>query len=409
MKDNLSNHFLPFALPEIGEEETKEVVDTLQSGWFTTGPKTARFEQDFAAYLKVPHALAVNSATAGLHLALEAIGIGSGDEVITTPYTFTASAEVIRYLGAEPVFADIEAKTFNLEPEKIEAAITNRTKAILPVHFGGQSCAMDRILDLARQYGLKIIEDAAHALPTTFRSQMIGCLGDATVFSFYATKTLATGEGGMVATASHEMAERIKTMRLHGINRDVWDRYTSKKPNWYYEVVAPGFKYNMPDLMAAIGIHQLKKVDKFHERREKIAQRYTEAFSNLPVIVPYVANPSDKHAWHLYVIQLDTESLTISRDEFIAKMAEKGIGTSVHFIPLHLHPYWRDRYGFKPEDFPTALACYQRAVSLPIYSKMTDEDVERVIEAVKNILTKYHIFKKIYLEDLDWSLPIRKV
>lgn len=378
--------FLPFAIPEIGEEEIAEVIDSIRSGWLTTGSKAARFEKDFAAYLKIPYALAVNSATAGLHLALEAIGIGPGDEVITSPYTFTASAQVIVYLGADPVFVDIDPKTFNINPSNIEPSITKKTRAILPVHFGGQASHMSPIMDNARRHGLKVIEDAAHALPCTYEGQMIGTIGDATVFSFYATKPLATGEGGMVVTPLEDLARRIKIMRLHGIDRDVWDRYTSTKPSWHYEVVAPGFKYNMPDLIAAIGIHQLKKIDQFQKRREEIARRYTEAFSDLPLKTPYVVRPEDKHAWHLYVIQLELERIKISREEFIEKMTERGIGTNVHFIPLHLHSYWRGRYGFKPEDFPVALDCYRRAVSLPVYSKMTDDDVERVIKAVREII-----------------------
>jgi dTDP-4-amino-4,6-dideoxygalactose transaminase len=378
--------FLPFALPEIGQEEIAEVVDALNSGWLTTGPKTSKFENDFSEYLDMPYALAVVSGTAGLHLALEAVGVGPGDQVVTTPYTFTASAEVIRYLGADPVFVDIDFNTFNMDPQKIKEVISEKVRAILPVHFGGQACDMEPIIDIANQHKLKVIEDAAHALPATYKGQMIGTVGDATIFSFYVTKPLATGEGGMLVTRSEEMAKRIKVMRLHGIDNDVWDRYRSDKPKWYYEVVAPGFKYNMSDLVAAIGIHQLRKVDQFRERREQIASNYTEAFADLPLRTPRVARPEDKHTWHLYVIQLDLEQIKISRDEFIEKMSRRGIGTSVHFIPLHLHPYWRDRYGFKPEDFPAALDCYQRAVSLPIYSKMTDDDVVRVIQAVHEIL-----------------------
>lgn len=381
-----SPSFLPFALPEIGQEEIAEVVDSLNSGWLTTGPKTSSFEENFREYLKVPYTLAVISGTAGLHLALEAVGIGPGDQVVTTPYTFTASAEVIRYLGADPVFVDIDPKTFNIDPKRIEEVVSEQTQAILPVHFAGQACDMEPILDIARHHTLQVVEDAAHTLPTTYKGQMIGSLGDATVFSFYVTKPLATGEGGMVATASEEIEKRIKVMRLHGIDNDVWDRYRSDKPKWYYEVVAPGFKYNMSDLVAAIGIHQLKKVDQFRERREEIARNYTEAFADLPLRTPFVARPEDKHTWHLYVIQLELEQIKVSRDEFIEKMAKKGIGTSVHFIPLHLHPYWRDRYGFEPQDFPVAFDCYQRAVSLPIYSKMSDGDVERVIQTVRGIL-----------------------
>lgn len=384
--------FLPFALPEIGEEEIQEVVDTLRSGWLTTGPKTARFEQQFAEFIGAPYALAVNSATAGLHLALEAIGVGPGDQVLTTPYTFTASAEVIRYLGADPVFVDIDPQTLNIDPRQLEAKISALQhqhaplKAILPVHIGGQACDMAAILALARQYELNVVEDAAHAIPCTSQGEMIGTLGDLTVFSFYVTKPIATGEGGMITTASEALVKRMKTMRLHGINRDIWDRYRSNKANWYYEVVEPGFKYNMPDLMAAIGIHQLKKVVQFQQRRQQIAERYQAAFQDLPLKTPVVANPQDTHSWHLYIIQLAVEHLRLSRDEVIARLADEGIGASVHFIPLHLHPYWRDRYNFNPDDFPVALDCYRRAVSLPIYSKMTDADVERVIQAVRKVV-----------------------
>ena len=385
--------FLPFAFPEIGQEEIDEVVDSMRSGWITSGPKAKQFEQEFAAYIGVKNSVAVNSATAGLHLALEAIGIGPGDKVITTPYTFTASAEVIRYLGADPVFVDIDPQTFNIDPAKVGEYLASLAsnggqlpKAIIPVHFAGQACDMDDLCRLAREYDLKIVEDAAHAFPTEYKSRMIGTVGDITVYSFYATKTLATGEGGMVVTDNDEWAQRIRTMRLHGINRDVFDRYRSEKPSWYYEVVAPGFKYNMADLAAAIGIHQLRKAERFRLRREAIALAYNEAFAGLPLKVPHVARPEDKHAWHLYVVQLELDRLSISRDRFIELMSKEWIGTSVHFIPLHLHPYWRDHYGFKADDFPVAYEVYQRAVSLPIYPKMTDDDVARVILAVQTIL-----------------------
>jgi dTDP-4-amino-4,6-dideoxygalactose transaminase len=385
-------NFLPFALPEIGEQEVNEATDTIRSGWLTTGPKTLKFEREFTEFVGARYALAVNSGTAGLHLALEAMGVKAGDLVITSPSTFTASAEVIRYLGADPVLIDIDPLTFNLNPELIKDKIDRlkddgkRIKAILPVHFGGQACDMIAIKRIASEYDLRIIEDAAHALPCSQAGRMIGTIGNATVFSFYVTKTLATGEGGMVTTDSKEVADRIKVMRLHGINRDIWDRYTSDKPKWYYEVVAPGYKYNMSDIMASIGIHQLRKVERFRERREQIARAYTAAFLDLPLKTPHVSCEEDVHAWHLYVVQLELETIKITRDEFIEQLAEKGIGTSVHFIPLHLHPYWRDRYGFKPEDFPIALDCYMRAVSLPIYSKMSDGDIERVVEAVRDIL-----------------------
>jgi dTDP-4-amino-4,6-dideoxygalactose transaminase len=379
--------FLPFAIPDIGEEEIAEVVDTLRTGWLTTGPKTMRFETDFASYIGGNvSALAVNSATAGLHLALEAVGISPGDQVVTTPYTFTATAEVIRYLGAHPVFVDVAEDTLNIDPRAIEEAITERTKAIIPVHFGGLACSMGSIMRIARQYGLKVVEDAAHALPATSGGRLIGTLeSDATVFSFYATKTLATGEGGMVVTRHENLAKRCKTMRLHGIDRDAFDRYTSKVPAWFYNVVAPGFKYNMTDLAAAIGIHQLKKLDRFQRRREELAGRYDDALKGMCVRLPAHAPAGELHAWHLYVIRLEDDA-PVSRDEFINQMAVAGIGTSVHFIPLHLHPYWRDTYKLRPEQFPNAAHAFERVVSLPLYSKMSNEDQDRVIHAIRAIL-----------------------
>ncbi len=384
----MNNKFIPFALPSIGEEEINEVVDTLRSGWLTSGPKTKRFEQDFAKFIGAPYALAVNSCTAGLHLALEVIGIKPGDKVITTPYTFTATAEVIHYLGAEPVFVDIEPATFNLDAEKLAATLerVDGVKAILPVHFGGQSGDMDSILALASDASLKVVEDAAHALPTYYKGHKIGNLGDITVYSFYVTKTIATGEGGMVVTANPEYAERIRVLRLHGISRDVFARSASTQPSWYYQVVAPGYKYNMTDITAALGIHQLKKANAFRQRRAEIAAQYDQSLANLPLRIPY-QRPDSSHAWHLYVIQLELEKLSIDRNTFIERMNAAGIGTSVHFIPLHLQNYWRDRYKLKPEDFPVALDVYQRAVSLPIYPSMSDAEVARVIATVQQILT----------------------
>src|SRR6185369_6574032 len=381
------NAFLPFALPDIGEEEINEVLDTLRSGWLTTGPKTKQFEEDFATFCGGNiEAIGVNSATSGLHLALEAIGIGPGDEVITTPYTFTATAEVIRYLGADPIFADIDPASFNIDPEKIEGAITPRTKAIIPVHFAGLACDMPAILKIASDHGLKVVEDAAHALPTSNRGKFVGGLdSDATVFSFYATKSVSTGEGGMVVTRNPEIADRCRIMRLHGISRDVFDRYHSNKPSWRYEVIAPGFKYNMTDLVASLGIHQLKKAWKFQKQREAMAACYDEAFKDLPVILPPKAPSGDVHAWHLYVLRLD-DSAPVRRDRFIELMEERGIGCSVHFIPLHIQPYWRDKYDLKPEDFPCSLGVFESVVSLPLYTRMTDHDQKRVIEAVRDVL-----------------------
>lgn len=378
--------FLPFALPEIGEEEINAVSEVLRSGWVTTGPKARQFEEDFAAYLGGGiDAIAVNSATAGLHLGLEALGVGPGDEVITTTHTFTATAEIIRYLGADPVFVDVDASTLCIDVNAIEAAISPRTKAVIPVHFAGRAADMETLLGVAKKYGLKVMEDAAHALPTTCGGKLIGTLeSDVTVFSFYANKTITTGEGGMLVTRNPEIAKRVRVMRLHGINRDAFDRFTAKVPSWYYEVVAPGFKYNMTDIAAAIGIHQLKKANRFQGQRERIASMYYAAFEGLPIILPPKPDVGDLHSWHLYVIQLG-ESVEMSRDRFVEQMFELGIGCSVHYIPLHLHPYWRDTYKLRPEMFPASQKIYERTLSLPMYSSMKDADVERVVEAVKQI------------------------
>ncbi|PKG84474.1 UDP-4-amino-4,6-dideoxy-N-acetyl-beta-L-altrosamine transaminase [Colwellia sp. 75C3] len=384
----MSNKFLPFSLPEIGEEEIKEVVDTLISGWVTTGPKTKRFEEDFVRFLGCVslEAIAVNSATSGLHLALEAVGVGPGDEVIIPTYTFTATAEIVRYLGATPVMVDVDKHTFNITNLTFTNAITEKTKAVIPVHFAGLSCEMDLIISTAKQYGIKVIEDAAHALPATHNGQLIGTLAsDATVFSFYANKTMTTGEGGMLVTRDPELAKRCRIMRLHGISRDAFDRYSSKKPSWAYEVVAPGFKYNMPDIAASIGIHQLIKLPGFQEKRQRLAELYNQKLDGLPIKLPALPEKNDMHAWHLYPILLK-EEVKISRTEFIEKMSELQIGCSVHFIPLHLHPYWRDTYNLSPGMFPTAQGVYEREVSLPLYTKMTIEDVDRVVKSVKRVL-----------------------
>jgi dTDP-4-amino-4,6-dideoxygalactose transaminase len=385
--------FLPFALPEIGEGDIAEVIDTLRSGWITTGPKAKRFEADFQAFLGDAgddvtglECIAVNSATAGLHLALEAIGIGPGDEVITTTHTFTATAEVVRYLGADVKLVDIEPATLNIDPALVEAAITPRTKAILPVHYAGLAADMPAILAIAKKHGLKVVEDAAHALPTTSAGQRIGTLAsDATVFSFYANKTITTGEGGMLVTRDPALARRAKVMRLHGMSRDAFDRFTAKVPSWYYEIVAPGFKYNLTDIAAALGIHQLKKAHQFAERRAAIAAQYNAAFADLPVITAPVAPSGELHPWHLYVLRLLPEA-GIGRDAFIEQLFAQGIGCSVHYIPLHLQPYWRDRYGLRLERFPASQAAYERITSLPIYSRMTEADVQRVVAAVRGCL-----------------------
>jgi dTDP-4-amino-4,6-dideoxygalactose transaminase len=380
--------FLPFALPDIGEEEIAEVVQALRSGWVTTGPKAKQFETDFAEFLGGGvEAVAVNSATAGLHLGLEAMGIGPGDEVITTTHTFTATAEIIRYLGADPVFVDVDADTLCIDVSAVEAAITPRTKAIIPVHFAGRSADMGALLAVAKKHGLRVMEDAAHALPTTCGGQMVGALAsDVTVFSFYANKTITTGEGGMLVTRDPEIAKRARVMRLHGINRDAFDRFTSKAPSWYYEIVAPGFKYNMTDIAASMGIHQLRKASLFQTQRAHIAALYDQALAQLPLILPPHAEAGDIHSWHLYVIRLD-DTVQVSRDQFIERMFQQGIGCSVHYIPLHLHPYWRDTYQLTPEMFPVSQRIYERTLSLPIYTRMTPADVARVVTAVKKALT----------------------
>lgn len=377
-------NFIPFSMPQIDEEEIAEVVDSLRGGWVTTGPKAKLFESNFSDYIGGGvEAVAVNSATAGLHLALEALDVGSGDEVITTTHTFTATAEVIRYLGAHPVFVDVDAASLCIDVGAIERAITSRTKVIIPVHFAGRSADMIPLLDLAKRYNLKVIEDAAHALPTTCSGQLIGSLdSDVTVFSFYANKTITTGEGGMLVTRNPEIAKRARIMRLHGINRDAFDRFTSKAPSWYYEIVAPGFKYNMTDIAASMGIHQLKKANLFQQKRAHISALYDEGLAGLPIIRPPHAAFGDVHSWHLYVMQL-ADSAGVARDVFIDRMFKQGIGCSVHYIPLHLQPYWRDTYKLTPEMFPVSQRIYERTVSLPLYTRMTDADVSRVVAAVK--------------------------
>jgi len=376
---------IPFALPEIGEEEINEVVDSLRSGWVTTGPKTKKFEEDFAKYIGVKHALAVNSATSGLHLALDAVGIQRGDKVIVPVNTFTSTAEVVRYFDADPIFCDIDPDTFNISIAAIEKILSehpnpSEIKAIMPVHVAGQSCEMDEIAELAKKYNLKIVEDAAHALPTTYKGKLIGTLSDVTVYSFYATKTLCTAEGGMVVTNDDEYAQRIKVMRLHGFNRDAWNRYNSDKPAWYYEIIAPGYKYNMADLAAAMGLHQLAKADKFHDRRCEIASKYNEAFKDLDQVQrPFVTRAEDKHSYHLYILKVP------NRDEFIQKLSDKGVGTSVHWIPLHVQPYWKEKYNFEENMFPVAMKNFESIMSIPIYTKLTDIEVDYIIKSVKEV------------------------
>ena len=382
-----SQPFLPFALPEIGEEEIEEVVATLRAGWITTGPKTRQFEADFARYLGGDvEAIAVNSATAGLHLAVEALGIGPGDQVIVPTHTFTATAEVVRYMGADPVFVDIDEDTYCLSAESAAAAVTDATRGIMPVHYAGFACPMKALGDIAHRHGLRIVEDAAHALPTICDGRLVGTLqSDATVFSFYATKTIATGEGGMLVTRDPAIAKRAKVMRLHGMDRDAFDRYTSTRPAWYYEVVAPGYKYNMTDLAASLGVHQLRKAAAFHRRRLAIALRYYEGLCDLLLVLPPQPQNPAHHAWHLYVVRL-ADGAGQSRDDVVAALYREGIGCSVHYVPLHQQPYWRDRYGLRAADFPVSQNLYERGFSLPIYTRMTNDDVDRVIEALHDVL-----------------------
>src|SRR5262245_45978880 len=380
--------FVPFHVPQIDEDEIHSVVDTLKSGWLTTGIKVKQFEENFARYLGSCHAIAVNSCTAALHLALEAVGIQEGDEVIVPTMTFTASAEVVLYFKARPVLVDCLPDTFNIDPDCVERAITSKTKAIIPVHFRGQPCDMEPILEIAQRHNLYIIEDAAHALPAKYHDKMVGTIGEITCFSFYATKTITTGEGGMATTENPEWAARMRMMSLHGISHDAWKRY-AKEGSWYYEVLRPGFKYNLTDIGAAIGIEQLKKCGAFYAARKRIATAYDQGFADLLEIKTPQCKTDGQHAWHLYVIQLALERLKIKRDQFIEALKAQGIGTSVHFIPLHLHPYYRDTFGYTPDDFPNATEAYHRIISLPIYPKMTTSNISQVIDAVKSVVQEH--------------------
>lgn len=377
-------HFLAFSPPLIGEEEIDEVVDTLRSDWLTTGPKTRRFEQDFARYVGANDALALNSCTAGLHTALAALGIGPGDEVITTPMTFAATVNVIEHVGARPVLVDVEPDTLNIDPAAIERAISPRTRAIVAVHYSGHPADMDAIEELARENDLFVVEDAAHALPARYKDRMIGAGRNPTAFSFYATKNLTTGEGGML-TGSDEFLERARPFSLHGMTRDALSRY-AKGGSWRYEILSPGFKYNMTDIQAAIGLCQLRKLECFDERRREVVEMYHDAFAGEDALELPVERHDVRHAWHLYVLRLRPDALRIGRDQFIDELAARNIGTSVHFIPVHLHPYYRDRYGYEEQDFPVAVGNFERMLSLPLNPRLTSTDVGDVIEAVLDIV-----------------------
>ena len=377
--------FLPFHTPSITEAEIAEVVAALREGWISTGPRVPRFEREFATAVGAPHALALNSGTAALHLALEAVGVGAGDEVIVPAMTFAATAEVVIHLGARPVFADCRPDTLLADPAAVEAAVTEKTKAIIPVHHSGQACEMDPILELARERGLRVIEDAAHAFPASYRGRPVGSLGDAAAFSFYATKTLAVGEGGMLTAADEALARRARIMSLHGISRGGQFRYR-KEGTWRYEIEAPGYKYNMAEPQAAIGLVQLARAGEMLARRREIARRYIEGFSDTDQLETPVVLPEREHAWHLFVVRLRTEALPIGRDRFIEELRARNIGASVHFIPLHRMPYYANTFGLRAEMFPNAEAAYHRIVSLPIWPGMSDADADDVIAAVHDVL-----------------------
>jgi dTDP-4-amino-4,6-dideoxygalactose transaminase len=379
--------FLPFNQPDIEQAEIEEVVDALRSGWITTGPKTRAFERRFAEYVGARHAIAVNSCTGGLHVALAAANIGPGDEVIVPTMTFCSTANVVVHQGATPILVDVEPDTLNIDPERLEAALTPRTRAVLPVHLYGHPCDMDRIGEIAEAHNLLVVEDAAHAVAAKWHGERVGAFSPATVFSFYATKNLTTAEGGMITTDHDAYAERMRIWTLHGISRDAWKRY-SAEGSWYYEVSVPGFKYNLTDLQAALGLHQLARLESMTRQRAELAARYDEGLSDLQEIELPAVRDGIRHAWHLYPIRLRLEQLTIDRAEFIEQVKAGGIGTSVHFIPLHRHPYYRERLGSRPTDFPVADAAYERLVSLPLYTRMSEQDVDDVVEAVRRVVQR---------------------
>lgn len=380
--------FLPFAFPDLDESELNEIREALNSGWVTTGPKTKQFESEFGAAVGAKHAIAVNSCTAAMHLALDAIGLKRGDDVVTTPYTFAATAEVIRYFDARPVFVDVEPEFLNIDPALIERALTPHTKAIMPVHIAGLPADLGRIHEIARRRGIPVIEDAAHAFPSTYGGKTIGALSDITCFSFYATKTITTGEGGMICTENDALAERCRIMALHGISKDAWKRYTAEG-SWYYEIIAPGYKYNMTDVASAMGLAQLRKARTMFERRKEIARRYNDAFSPIAEVQVPGDRRDAQHAWHLYMLRLNLDRLSIDRARFMQELKKRNIGASVHFIPLHCHPYYRETFGYRETDLPVAFREYTREVSLPIYSRMTDGDVGCVVEAVSSIAAEH--------------------
>jgi dTDP-4-amino-4,6-dideoxygalactose transaminase len=381
--------FLPYCLPSIGQEEIDEVIDSLKSGWVTTGPKVKRFEKEFANYVGVKHAIAVNSCTAALQTSLAALGVGPGDEVIVPTLTFCATANVVAHLGATPVIVDVTTD-MQICPDAVRRSITPRTKAIIPVHYGGQACNLDEILDLANTNSLPVVEDAAHAIGSEYKGRKIGTHGRAVAFSFYATKNMTTGEGGMITTDDDDLASRMRMLSLHGMSRDAWKRYT-ETGSWYYDVVEPGYKNNMTDLQASLGIHQLAKLDGFIRRRQQIARRYNLAFGGLRELILPQELPDRNHVYHLYAIRLRVGRLSINRARFIQLLHEARIGAGVHFIPLHRHPAYAQFGDVNPMKFPVAESIYEGLVSLPLYPGMTDDDVNDVIEATTHIIESNRI------------------
>jgi perosamine synthetase len=393
---------IPFYKPSIGEPEINEVVDCLRTGWLTTGPKAKQFETEFACYIQHTHAVSVNSCTAALHLALEAVGVKAGQTVVVPTMTFAATAEVVRYFNAAPLLVDCRAADLNLDvadaAERIEAALARGedVTAIIPVHYGGQIGDSAGITALAERYALKIIEDAAHCCPAYYRVdagspwKTVGTEADVSCFSFYANKAITTGEGGMACTESQELAERMRIMSLHGISRDAWKRYTADG-SWYYEIVAPGYKYNLPDLAAAVGLHQLRKADWLHEKRTQWARLYSEFLSQVDELILPKEMPNRIHSWHLYCVRLRLDRLSIDRAEVISEMKRAGIGTSVHWMPLHMHPYYRETLGYEPSDCPCSATIYPELVSLPLYPEMTAEEVEYACRTLTEIIGRSRV------------------
>lgn len=383
----MSSEFIQFHKPYLNQETIDSVVETLKSGWWTTGPKVLKFEEEFRKFIGAKYAVAVSSWTAAAHLMLEAINLKEGDEVIIPSITFTATAEIICYFNAIPVIVDVDPVTLNIDPEAVERAITSKTKAIIPVHYGGIPCDMDKLITLAKKHNLKIIEDAAHAFPSYYKEKMIGTWGDATGFSFYVTKPLASGEGGMITTDDENIAKRASVMRLHGIDKDGWKRYT-KEGSWYYEVIAPGFKYNFTDIQAAIALNQLKDADKLLKLRKHVSDYYDSVFTNNELI-EIISIPNDRRtSYHLYVIKLNLNALKLERAEFIELMKERGVGCSVHFIPLYRHPYYQDKFKVATKNFPVSETQFPRLVSLPIYPDLSDREMHHISNSVLEILEK---------------------